>query len=214
MSRRSQQRQGSQFVHAVTNFTGVAHIDRIARQAFDSPRDIGPAYSARDDLLDIGDVKAVPRRCGAIDVDIDIAPAGKPLGQSRTDAGDRLCHTLDLERHPFDLGKILARDLNADRALDSGRKHIDAVTDRGYPDIGETGHLNDPVEFFDQRIGRHAFAPFLPRPEPDRGLEHGERSRVGSRICTAGLAEDCFDFRYRFDEAVGPLQQRRGLAWR
>ncbi|MCY1298097.1 hypothetical protein D9M70_475680 [compost metagenome] len=102
-------------------------------------------------------------------------------------------------------------DLNPNRALDPGGKHVDTVADRWNPDVGQSRHFHHPVQFFHQLFRGHARAPFFARLELDSGLEHLQWRRVGGRLSTACLAKDVFDFRYRLDQAIGHLKQLAGL---
>src|SRR3546814_19379576 len=86
---------------------------------------------------------AVARRRGAIDVDVDIAPAGQPFGQRRGDAGHGLDDRFDAFGGLVDRRQIRSPDLDTYRALDPGREHIDAVEDRGHPEICEPRHAED-----------------------------------------------------------------------
>src|SRR3546814_16122288 len=75
--------------------------------------------------------------CSSDLVDVDIAPAGQPFGQRRGDAGHGLDDRFDAFGGLVDRRQIRSRDLDTYRALDPGREHIDAVADRGNPEIGE-----------------------------------------------------------------------------
>ena len=108
MAGRRQNRQGPEFIDAVPDFAGIAHIDRIARQPLDGPCDIGAAYCTRDDLLDVGNVESVSRGRHPVDIDIDIATARQPLGQRGTHARHGLGDTLHIECNAFQLIEIVA----------------------------------------------------------------------------------------------------------
>ena len=114
---------------------------------------------------------------------------------------------MHLGRNAVDFTQVRARDLHPDGALDAGREHIDAVADRGHPDVGEPRHLDRAVELRDQLVRRHPRAPLGARLELDRRLEHLERRRIGSGLRAAGLAEHARHFRHRLDHAVGLLQE-------
>ena len=173
-----------------------------------------PPHRRRDHRLHVGDVEAEARRCLALDVDVDIAAAGEALGQGAAHARHVLQGPLDLAGELVDGDEVGACHLDADGALDAGGQHVDAVSDRRHPDVGESGHADDAVELLDQLVLRHAVSPRCLRLELDRRLEHLERRRVGGGFGAAGLAEHAFDFRHRLDEAVGLLQQRCCLAHR
>src|SRR3546814_3130052 len=83
---------------------------------------------ARDDRLHIGDVKPVPSGSSAVDVDIDIAPAGQPLGQRRANTRYGFGHRLDIMGDAVELGEIGARDIDPDRAFDAGRERSEEHT--------------------------------------------------------------------------------------
>ena len=150
----------------------------------------------------------------AADDHVDVAATGQPLGQGAGHAGHILQHAFDLTCQPIDRREVGAGDLHADRALDSGGQHVDAVAYRRHPDVGQARHLDDAVEFLDQLVLRHARPPLLARLELDRRLEHLQRRRIGGRLGTACLAEHAGDFGHRLDQAVGLLQQFRCLARR
>ena len=59
--------------------------------------------------------------------------------------------------------------------------------------------------------GRHAGPPFVARLELDGRLDHLERRRIGRRVGAARLPEHALDLRHRADQAIGLLQQLRGL---
>ena len=100
-------------------------------------------------MLNIGDIKPETRRGDTVDVHIDISASRKTLCQGGTDAWNLFCDVLDLQRHALDLGEVFARHFHPDRALDTGRQHVDAVTDRRNPHIGEAWHLYSLVQLFD-----------------------------------------------------------------
>src|SRR3546814_19220430 len=102
---------------------------------------------ARDDRLHIGDVKPVPSGSSAVDVDIDIAPAGQPLGQRRANTRYGFGHRLAIMGDAAELGEIGARDLYPYRAFDAGREPVDATADRLHPDIGEARPLHSSNDF-------------------------------------------------------------------
>src|SRR3546814_6005654 len=83
LARRRQDRQASEFADTVAQLARIADADRVAREPLDRLADRLAADRAGDDGLHVGDIEAVARRRGAIDVDVDIAPAGQPFGQDR-----------------------------------------------------------------------------------------------------------------------------------
>ena len=113
----------------------------------------------------------------------------------------------DAARDAVDGGEISAADLDADRALDAGGQHVDAVADRRHPEVGQARHLDRLIEFFDQLFWRHAGAPLLARLQLDGGFKHLQRCRIGGRLGAAGLAEDALDLGQGLDHPVGDLQQ-------
>ena len=73
LTRRGENRQVTQLVHAVTNFARIPHVDRISRQPLHAAGHVCTADCARYDLLDVGDVEAVAGCFQPVDIDIDIA---------------------------------------------------------------------------------------------------------------------------------------------
>src|SRR6185369_5980382 len=142
------------------------------------------------DALYIGDVHAVARRSIAVNADVDVASAGQAFRERRGDAGNRLDDALDFGGDAVDLLQTRSCNFYADRALDAGCQHVDPVADGRHPDVGEPRHLHYAVEFLHQLVRCHARAPFAPRLELYRGLEHFERRWVGRRVGAPGLAED------------------------
>ena len=157
--------------------------------------------------MHVGDVQAVAPRCGAVDCHIDITPAGQPLGQRRRHARHAFGHLLDAQRNTIDCCQVAAADLDADRALDAGGQHVDAVADRRHPDVGQSRHLHRAVQLLDQLVRRHACSPLLAGFKLDGRLEHLQRRRIGGGFGAAGLAEHAFDLGDGLDHAVGQLQQ-------
>ena len=194
-------------VQAATQLAGIANADRVACEPLDRLPDRRATDRAGHDLLHIGDVEAVARSSGAIDHDVDIAPAGQPLGERRTHARNGLGHGFDFLGDGVDLREARARYLDADRAFDARCQHVDTIADRRDPEIGEAGHPHAGVELVDQLLLGHTGPPLVPGLEPDRGLEHFERRGVGRGIGAAGLAEHAFDLGHGLDEPVGLLEQ-------
>ncbi len=204
--------RSAQALRRVAPFARVAQVDRKARQPLDGLADVLAADRARHQRLHVGDVQAVAGGRGAVDLHVDVAPAGEPLGQRRRHAGHALGHLLDLARRrgrsrpglvPLTLTPI---GLLMPVASMSMRLRIG-----GTQMLRQPRHLDRAVEFLDQLLGRHAGAPLLARLELDRGLEHLQRRRVGGGLGAAGLAEHALDFGHGLDHAVGLLQQLAGL---
>src|SRR3546814_3244398 len=108
-------------------------------------------------------------------------------------------------RDAIELGEIGTRHLDPDRAFDAGRKHVDAVSDRRHPDIGEARELDRAIKLFDELVGRHPRPPLIAWLELDCRLEHLQRCWVGRSLGAAGLAEHALHLRYCLDQPVGLL---------
>ncbi len=214
LARGSQHREVDDIIHAVADFAGVTHADRIAGQPFDGLPDRLAADRARHHRLHVCDVEAIARCCSAIDGDVDVSPAREPFGERGTNPRHGLGDCLDFPRGSVNVVEIGPRYLDPDRAFDPGGQHVDPVTDRRYPEVGEAGDFDGPVQLVDQPFLRHACAPLALWFEADRRLEHFERGGVGCRVGAACLAEHAFDFGHGLDEPVGLLEQHRGLGRR
>src|SRR3546814_7321441 len=114
-------------------------------------------------------------------------------------------------RDAIELGEIGTRHLDPDRAFDAGRKHVDAVSDRRHPDIGEARELDRAIKLFDALVGRHPRPPLIAWLELDCRLEHPPRCWVGRSLGAAGLGEHALHLRYCLDQPVGLLEQLRRL---
>jgi len=161
--------------------------------------------------LHFKNVETVTRGLEAIDLQIDVTPAGDALGDHRCRAGYLLHAALDRLAQFFQCGEIGAGDLDADRALDAGGQHVDAVADRLHPDIGHARNLEARIQLLDELLWCHAGPPLFARLELNRGLQHFQRRGVGRGLCAARLAEYRFHFGHGFDQAVGELQYLRCL---
>jgi hypothetical protein len=152
------------------------------------------------------------RRRGAMDRNIDVAPATDPLSQGAGDSWDLLHHALDLGRDTLDLLQVIARHLDAERTLDARRQHVDAITNGRNPDVGEAWHPHDLVQFGEERLRRYAGAPLGARLKLHHRFDHFERRGIRGGICAADLAVDTPHLRHRRDEAVGLLKYLRRLS--
>jgi len=110
--------------------------------------------------------------------------------------------------------QIVAVHLDADRAFDAGRQHVEPVADRRHPHIGDAGKADGLVQLGDQFVHSHARPPLFPWFQTDGGFQHGQRRRVGGAVGAACLAEHAVHFRHGSDQPVGLLQQSGGLARR
>src|SRR3546814_15477609 len=100
--------------------------------------------------------------------------------------------------------------LDADRALDAGGEHVDAIADRRYEEVGQARPLHGGVQLLFQLLHGHAGAPFALRLEGDRGLEHLQRLRIPGGISPPGLAERVLDIGHGLDSrpATRPYGKR------
>src|SRR5207247_2282811 len=75
------ERQSADLLDRVAHLARVAHVDGKALQALDRLADVVAADRRGHDAVHVGDVQPVARRGVAVDVDVDVAPARKPLGE-------------------------------------------------------------------------------------------------------------------------------------
>src|SRR3546814_19748995 len=85
--------------------------------------------------------------------------------------------------------KIGPGDLHADRGLDAGRQHVDAIADRLDENVGETRYLEFGIQLLDDLLHRHAGPPFIARLQLDQRFEHFEWCGIGGGVGAASLAE-------------------------
>ena len=119
------------------------------------------------------DGNAVARGFLPVDTNIHVAPAFQSLRQRRGDARNVLHHLLNLPGHALNVGNIIAVHLNADRAFDSGCQHVQTVTDRGHPHIGNARQRHGFIEFLHQLLRRHSRPPLLAGLKVDSCFQHG-----------------------------------------
>src|SRR3546814_20272573 len=115
-------------------------------------------------------------------------------------------------RDAIELGEIGTRHLDPDRAFDAGRKHVDAVSDRLHPDIGEARELDRAIKLFDELVGRHHRPPLIAWLELECRLDHLQRLWVGCSLCAAGLAGLALHLRYVLYHTAGLMVQLRTFA--
>ena len=92
----------------------------------------------------------------------------------------------------FDHGEVGSRDLDADRRLDAGGEHVDAIADRLHPDVRHAGNLQRGIHLFDEPSvvspARHCDS----RLQQQRRLHHLERRRIGGGFGAPDFAEHAF----------------------
>jgi len=116
------ERQIADILKRVADLTRIAHIDRKALQSLDCLADVVPTDGGRHDALDVRDVQAVAGRRDAVDLHVNVATAGQPLGERGSHAGD-------LRYRPFDFdsqAKILLEFSNDREALERAIKRTEA----------------------------------------------------------------------------------------
>src|SRR5439155_11652099 len=111
----------------------IADVDREPLQTFDGFTDVLPSDGRCNHLLYIRKAQAEAGRLQTIDPNFDVPAAAHALSVSGSRAGDLLDGRLDLLADRVNHPKIRARNLDADRALDAGREHVDAVADGLHP---------------------------------------------------------------------------------
>src|SRR3546814_16484278 len=102
--------------------------------------------------------------------------------------------------------------LDADRALDAGGEHVDAIADWRYEEVGQARHLHGGVQLLFQLLHAHAGAPFAIRLAGDRGLEHLQRRPISGGISPTGPAEPVLALGPGLSHAVRQLTQFPTLA--
>src|SRR6266850_2478476 len=154
-----EERQSADLLDRVAHLARIAHVDGEALQALHGFADVVAADRRSNDAVHVGDVQAVARGGVAVDVHVDVAPAGKPLGERGAHARHFLHDALDFGGNAVDFLQVGTGDLHAHRALDAGREHIDAVADRRHPDVREARYFDDAVELIDQFLRGHSRPP-------------------------------------------------------
>ena len=208
---RGQDWQLAQGFRAVAIALRVADVDRIALDAFYRFAHHGAADGRRHKQLNVAYGHAIAGRFFAVDSDIKIAPAHQAFCQRRGDArygsGDHFDPFCDL----VDIGEYRAGNLNADRAFDPGGEHIDAVTNRRYPQIGQSRQAHGLIQLLDNFLHGHPRSPLRLRLELNGGFDHFQRRGVGGGFCLTGLAKHAGHFRHGHDQLIGLLQHIRRL---
>ena len=207
-----EQRQFAQFFDIIALLARETQIDRVALQPLDGGGDIDAADCDSDHLVDVGYIQPKAGGGKAVGTDFDVAPAGNPFrvggGRSRHAHDD----PFEIFADALDNLQVRAGNLDANRRLDAGGKHVDARLDRHHPGVGDPGKINDPVQFVDDLVDRHARPPLIFGMELDQGFDHGQGRRVGCGVGASDFSKHALHFRQRLDEPVGLLQQLPGLA--
>ena len=144
----------------------------------------------------------MPRRGGAIDIDIEVVPRYRPFGERAPGAGDHLDGAFHLFAQPFEFRQVGAENLDPGRRPDSGREHVVPCLDRHGPGVGDTGEPDRRIHCRYQPVIGHPLSPLRLRPEGDRGLEHVEPRWIGCGVGAAGLAPDVVHFGKALEDAV------------
>ncbi|MNM48848.1 hypothetical protein D3C81_598430 [compost metagenome] len=116
----------------------------------------------------------------AVDIQINVAATSQTLCQRRSHSRYLFRCPLHSEGSPVYLVQVTAGNLGADWALDAGGQHIDAVADGRDPDVGQPRHTHSAIKLLDELLRGHSWTPFTLGLEPNGGLEHLQRCRVGS----------------------------------
>ena len=163
-------------------------------------------------MLHVGNVQAIARRLSAVDINLDIATSGHPLGIDRRSTGNIGKDRLQLLSDGLNLLEIFSAHLDAHRRLDPGRQHIDARRNRHHPGIGYPRYPHQAVEFLLELVGGHPLSPLFPRFELNECFDHGQRRRVGSRVGPSDLAKHRVHLRYAGNQFIGLLKELPRLA--
>src|SRR6185369_13454722 len=164
-----------------------------------------------DDVLDVSHSYVVTGGRLAVDVDVDVAAAGDPLGHHVGSAGDRLQKPLGLYRQILQHVKVRAHDLDPQVGAHPGGEHVDAVYDRLGPAVAHTGLLELAVKLRHDVCFGYPLPPLFPGFQDDDALEHGDRRRIGGGFGPADLAENMLDLGQALDDRVLHLDEALGL---
>ena len=204
--------QRLQLLQRVAYHLRIAQVDRIALQPFHGLGDVHPADGNVDDLLHVADAQSQPSSGQAVDGNVHIAAAGHPFGINRSSARNGADDLFQALAHLLDRRRIGARDLDAERRLDAGRQHVDAVLDRHHPRVAQAGQFDDAVQLGDQISRGQARPPFRTRFQLNRCLDHAQRCRIGGGLRSPDLAEHPLYLGNGSNQLVGLLQDFRRLA--
>ena len=124
-------------------------------------------------------------------------------------AGKNLLHSCaDI----LNLRQIRPLDLQTKRGLDAREFHVEPVSHRHRPGVGQTGELELGIHFRDQLFIGHTRSPLLLGLQHDGGVVHIERRIVGGAVGTAHGAEHAFHLRKGADNTVLLLHQQASPA--
>ncbi len=172
----------------------VANDDGVPLAALDRRGDHLAGQGGLDQVVDLAGAHAQPGGPVAVEADLDIGLAPDRVGHHVDRAGKRLHHPGHLFRAADHVVEVAPEHADADRRVDAGGQHVDAVLDRHRPDVGPARHLDCQIELAAER--RQLVALDLPEQEPpaeaarelslDRverrlGLDQGARGRLGGR---------------------------------
>ena len=162
--------------------------------------------------MQIGNVQAVTGRLPALDVHGNVAPATDPFSIDRRGTGHRRQDLLQTSTDGLDLRQLRPGHLDPHRCLDPRGQHVDPRLDRHDPGVGQAGEGHQRIQFPLEGFGRHARAPFVPRLQLDKGLDHGQWRGVGGSLGAADLAKYRRHLGHRGNQPVGLLQDLARLA--
>ena len=205
-------RQQAHLLHRIPVTLGIAQIDGIALQTLHRVGHVHAANRGTYDRLNVCDIQPETSGSLALYIHLDVASAGHPLGKRRGCAGYVSQHPLELFPYTLDHRQVRTGHLDADWGLDARGEHVDAGFDRHDPGVSKARKSDGPVQFPAQRFRRHAGSPLVPWFELDKGLNHGQRGRIGGRIGAANFSEHGLHFRNTGNQLVGLLQNLSGLA--
>ncbi len=139
-------------------------------------------------------------------IKVEIIAAGDAFGKGAGGAGDVFHYGFGLHRQAVQNLQVRAQEFNAHRGLDAGGEHVDADLDGIAPGVGEPRKFHRRIHLPDEGLSGQARTPVFPVLEADRGLDHGQRRRVGGGIGPAGFPEDVLHLGKGADDAVGLLE--------
>jgi hypothetical protein len=160
--------------------------------------------------LTLSPTRAAASRSGP---DLDVAPAGDPLGEGRGGALDLHHGALDVD---WPMRSISARSGPAILTPTGVLMPVASMSMRVL--MGMTQALVTPGRSTVASsssisvVDGHPRAPLVLGLELDQGLDHGQRRRVGGGVGAADLAEHPLHLRQGRDQPIGLLQQLLRLA--
>ena len=125
-----------------------------------------------------------------------------PLGEHRTNLGQGRKELLHLGADLLDTFHIRTLNLHANRCLDAGELHVEAVLDRHRPGVGEARKLQLSIHLLNQLFVGHPCRPLAPRLQHDGGVVHVQGGVVCGAVRASDGAENALHFGEGADDPV------------